>query len=177
LSILFGAQHPQPCVDTEGGDVQAIPLALARLADFVVMDLGASLGAPNRSALEHCHSLSLVIERDPICLPLARFMLQQIDAASHPLRLIAPVLVNRAPLFSPFPLADIERELGVPPVGVIPPAPDLFLAAQNAHKPAVTFQPEGLTAGAFLTLAENLAKQIRWPPIRTERADSMHEVA
>ena len=156
LSILFSPQQLHGSSEIVPGDAQAILLALAQLVDFVILDLGSSLSPAIRAVMPHCDRLALVLERDPVCLPLGRLMLEQIEAPSEAPRLIAPVVVNRTPLSAPFSLADIERELGAPPLGVIAPAPDLFLAAQRARQPVATFQPESIAAGAFLELARNL---------------------
>jgi Flp pilus assembly CpaE family ATPase len=67
------------------------------------------------------------------------------------------VIVNRAPLSVSASLAEVEHQLGIPIFGVIPPAPDVCCAAQNAHVPLVEFDPESLAAGSLVALAERLA--------------------
>jgi len=70
------------------------------------------------------------------------------------------VLVNRAALASPMPLVDIEVQLGIPILGVMPPAADLCAAAQNAHSPLLTFEPDSLPAIALRALSRILAHQV-----------------
>jgi septum formation inhibitor-activating ATPase MinD len=58
-------------------------------------------------------------------------------------------------------VSEIEAQLGLPIFGVIPPASDLCLAAQNARTPLVVFQAESLAAGSITALAERLANPVQ----------------
>jgi Flp pilus assembly CpaE family ATPase len=159
LSILFGPQRFQDYVDIGPDDVKALLTALANMADFVVVDLPPTLSEANRAALQNSACVALVLERDPICLPLAKLMLQEMESWNMAAHIIGPVVVNRVPLSSPFTTDEIERELGLPPLGVIAPAPDLFLAAQRAQTPVVRFQPESVAGGTLAAVAARLAAE------------------
>ncbi len=138
------------------GHAQALTRALAGMADFVIFDLPASLSNANRAIIEESGFLALVVERDPVCVHSGRLMARAIeswDAAPQ----VATVIVNRANLGCPMPMAEIDTQLGCPAFGVIPPEPDLCLRAQNARTPLVVFQPDSLVAESLIALAERLA--------------------
>jgi septum formation inhibitor-activating ATPase MinD len=61
------------------------------------------------------------------------------------------------------PISDIENQLSIPILGLIPPAPDLCASAQNAHTPLVTFDIESLPAMALRDLSRALAAEVPLP--------------
>jgi MinD-like ATPase involved in chromosome partitioning or flagellar assembly/HPt (histidine-containing phosphotransfer) domain-containing protein len=157
LRLLFGPQAIEQCREISPAHAKAILATLARLADYVIVDIPTSLGETNRAVIEDSSRLVLVVERDPICVQTAKLMLPWIGASNPALELTGAVVVNRAALATPMPIPEIEAQLGVPALKVIPPAPDLCMAAQKVGSPAVLFDPESLIAGSFAELAEHLA--------------------
>jgi Flp pilus assembly CpaE family ATPase len=129
---------------------------LARLADFIVVDLPAALTEANRAVIQASDLLALVVERDPICVQAGKMIRQSIEAWNNAPEMGA-VIVNRAALNVSASIAEMELQLGIPIFGVIPPAPEVCYAAQNAHAPLVLFDPESLAAGSMTALAERLA--------------------
>jgi Flp pilus assembly CpaE family ATPase len=130
---------------------------LNTLADFIVVDLPISLSETNRAVLEDADVWALVVEQDPICVQAAKRILQAMDG------LVATVLtgvavVNRAGLVAPMPMTSIQSELPVPIFGVIPPAPDLCAAAQNARSPLVKFDADSLAASSLRGLAKAISE-------------------
>lgn len=156
LSLLFGPQTVEPCQEPGPPHAKGILGVLAKLADFVVVDLPAALSEANRAAIQASDLLALVVERDPICVQTGKMIRQSIEAWNHAPEMGA-VIVNRAPLNASASIAEIELQLGVPILGVIPPAPDICCAAQTAHTPLVAFDPESVAAGSLTALAERLA--------------------
>ena len=156
LSLLFGPHSVEHRQELGQAHAIAILAMLARLADFVVVDLPAALSETNRAVIASSDLLALVIERDPICMQAGKIMLQAIEAWRNAPD-IGAVIVNRAPLNASTSIAEIERQLGLPIFGVIPPAPDAFSAAQNARTPLVAYDAESLAAGSMTALAERLA--------------------
>ncbi len=157
LSVLFGPQSTEECKEIGRDHAQAVCKVLAAMADYVVIDLPASLSDANRALVESADFLAIIVERDPICVQSARFMAKAIESLAGVPQPIEMVIVNRAALGAPMPLPEIDQQLGRHPLGVLPPEPDLCLAAQHAHAPLVAVQPESLLAGALTALAEKLA--------------------
>jgi pilus assembly protein CpaE len=156
LSLLFGPQTLEPCRELGQTHAIAILATLAKLADFVVVDLPAALTVSNRAVIQASDLLVLVVERDPVCVQVGKMTRQAVEAWNDAPDMGA-VIVNRAPLSVSASLAEVEHQLGIPIFGVIPPAPDVCCAAQNAHVPLVVFDPESLAAGSLAALAERLA--------------------
>jgi len=156
LNLLFCPQTGEPCPELGQAHAKAILALLAERADFVVVDLPPVLSETNRAVIQASSLLALVIERDPICMQAAKMMLQAIELWNVSPQ-IGAILVSRAPLNSSDSIAEIEIQLGIPILGVIPPAPDVCRAAQNARTPLVAFASESLVADSITALAERLA--------------------
>ncbi len=157
LSVLFGPQSIEDATPFEAAAVKAVLSALASLADTLVVDLPATFSEANIAAIQGSDALGLVLERDPVSVSAAKLMVRKVGSVHPSPRLIGAVVVNRAPLSVPIALTAIESQLGIPLLGAVAPAPDLFLAAQNARMPVVAFEPASVAAGTLTALAESLA--------------------
>jgi Flp pilus assembly CpaE family ATPase len=156
LSLLFGPETMEPCQELGQAHAKAILAILAGLADFIVVDLPTSLSETNQALIQRSDLLALVIERDPICMQAAKMILETIKLWNDAPE-IGAIIVNRTPVPSSASVAEIEMQLGIPIFGVIPPAPDVCSAAQNARTPLVAFDSESLVAGSIAAVADRLA--------------------
>jgi pilus assembly protein CpaE len=163
LNILFGPQTVDECQEITPSSASAVLDALSSLADYVVLDLFPTLSAGNRAIIQRSDALVLVVERDPLCIASARPILETIQSANVIPRLIGSVIVNRTPLAAPMDLSEIEMQLGIPTLAVIPPAADLCLAAQKARVPLCLFDPDSLAARSLGNLADALVMPSRKP--------------
>jgi pilus assembly protein CpaE len=155
LSLLLSPQTMEPCQEIGHAHAKAILATLGRMADFIVIDLPAGLSETNRAVVQASDLLALVIEKDPISVQAAKMVLQAIESWGDAPQ-IGAIVVNRASLNSSASIAELEIQLGVPVLGVVPPAPDVCLAAQRARTPLVALDPESLVAGSITALAERL---------------------
>lgn len=160
LQVLFGSRNLDAPLDLTPAHIQFALAALTEAADYVVADIPTSLADSNRALIEDAALLSLVVERDSLAVESARLLLRAIDSWKAGRVSLGAVLVNRAALVSPMPLAAIEIQLAIPILGVIPPAADLCAAAQNAHSPLLTFEADSLPAIAFGALSRIIAHQV-----------------
>jgi pilus assembly protein CpaE len=167
LSVLFGPQTAVECAEIEPEQANAITQSLGRMADYVVVDLPASLSEANRAVSEHCSSMALVVERDPVCVHSARLMVRAIESWNLAAQPIGAVIVNRASVVCPMPLPEINTLLGWQVLGVITPGADLCLSAQNACTPLVELHPESLVASSLNALSEILAPARSEVPLRS----------
>ena len=158
LSLLFGPATMEPCQELGQAHAKAILAMLARLADFVVVDLPTTLSEANRAVIQASDVLALVIERDAICLQAAKMILKVIQLWNDAPQ-IGAIIVNRTALTSAASIAEIEVQLGIPIFGVIPPASDVCSSAQNARTALVAFDSESLVAASITALAEVLANR------------------
>ncbi|MDP9115003.1 MAG: AAA family ATPase [Acidobacteriota bacterium] len=163
LQVLFGPRNPEEHLELTPANIQFALAALTEAADYVVADIPTSLSDTSRALIEDAALLSLVVERDSLAVDSARFLLRAVDAWKAGRVSLGMILVNRAALVSPLPLAEIEAQLALPLLGVIPPAADLCGAAQNAHSPLLTFEPDCLPAIALRALSQCIAQQFPLP--------------
>jgi Flp pilus assembly CpaE family ATPase/HPt (histidine-containing phosphotransfer) domain-containing protein len=173
LWFLFGPRTMEQRPEIRPGQVRALLTALAKVADYVIVDVPTSLGETNRAVIEDSSHLVLVIERDALCVQTAKLILHSLGGWTPALQVAGAVIVNRAALATPVPIQEIDAELGIPTLRLIPPAPDLCNAAQNAGSPVVTFDPESLVAGSMVALAERLAAA----PARLRGAENRTQMA
>ena len=156
LSLLFGPQSMEHSRELGPAHAKAVFAAFAKISDYIVVDLPAALSETNRAVIQASSVLALVIERDFICVQAAKIILQTVSSWSQ-VPQIGAVVVNRTPLNTSTSIAETELELGLPIFGMLPPAPDLCIAAQGAHTPVTIFEAESLIAGSITALAEKLA--------------------
>jgi Flp pilus assembly CpaE family ATPase len=168
LQVLFGPRSEHAPLDS--GTATGILALASEIADYVIVDLPASLSAANRAVLENSDCLALVVEREPISVQSAKLILGRVDSWKAGKLSIGAVVLNRAALVSPMPFAEIAAELRVRTLGVIPPATDLCAAAQHAHAPMVTLDTESLASVAMRDLSREIEELIpsAGPPERTE---------
>ena len=171
LQILFGSRSQQNSVSLDPANATGILGLASEIADYVIVDLPASLSETNRAVLEDSACLALVVERDPISVQSAKLILNRVDSWKAARLSIGAVIVNRAALVSPMPFAEIDAELRVATLGVIPPAPDLCAAAQHAHSPIVALDADSLVSVALLGLGREIEELV--PSARpTDRAET-----
>ena len=156
LQILFGSRSPHNSLPLDPANATGILALASEITDYVIVDLPASLSETNRTVLENSACLGLVVERDPISVQSAKLILNRVDSWKAGRLTIGAVIVNRAALVSPMPFAEIDAELRIATLGVIPPAPDLCAAAQHAHSPMVTLDADSLVSVALLGLGREI---------------------
>lgn len=171
LQVLFGPRSQQNSAPLDPANAAGILALTSEIADYVIVDLPASLSETNRAVLENSACLALVVERDPISVQSAKLILNRVDSWKAGKLTIGAVILNRAALVSPMPFAEIDAGLGIATLGVIPPAPDLCAAAQHAHSPMVTLDAESLASVALRDLGREI-EELMPPPRPAERAET-----
>jgi pilus assembly protein CpaE len=160
MKLLFGPRTLEQCGEIAPDSSKALPATLSTMADFVVLDLPPSLSEANRTAIANSDSLLLVVERDPFSVGAGKQVLDAVRSWNVMPPSAAAVVVNRASVGTPIDVSDIETKLAVPVIGLVPPAPDLCIAAQRAGVPLVLFEPESLAALAMSALADRVANRV-----------------
>ncbi len=160
LHLLFGSRDLDTPLDLTPAQARAVLADLTGAADYVVVDAPISLSAANRALIEDAALLVLVVERDSLAVDAARLLLHAIDSWKAGRVSLGAVIVNRAALVSPMPLADIEVQLAIPILAVIPPAADVCAAAQHAHSPLLALDADNLPAVALRALSRAISHQV-----------------
>jgi len=161
LSILFGPQTVDECGEIDPEQAKGIIQSLAPLADYVIVDLPPSLSPANRAVIEHSGSITLVVERDPVCVQLGKTIARSVESWRSAPRPIGAIVSNRGARGSWMPLTEIDAQLGCHMLGAIPLAADLCLNAQRASAPLVALYPDSLFARVLNGLSEKLAPAAR----------------
>ncbi len=157
LSVLFAPEQSGHVPQLDADWARRIVHKLAQLSDTAIIDLAPELSEQNRAMLGEVDTLALVVERDALALEAAKAKLGAMEEYGIGFREAGLVIVNRVPLSAPLPLTDIESQLGLPVLGVIPPAADLCASAYRAHTPVVKFDPQSLMGTSLVQLAKRLS--------------------
>ena len=101
LQVLYGARSQQNSAPLDSGNATGILALASEIADYVIVDLPASLSETNRAVLENSDCLALVVERDPISVQSAKLILSRVDSWKAGKLTIGAVILNRAALGLP----------------------------------------------------------------------------
>jgi pilus assembly protein CpaE len=155
LRLLPASENPR--------DVQLInrvenfpPLvtALAGLARYVVVDLGAGLPPFVEQVLPLCTDRVLVLEGSPNVIAQTRLLIDELSALHIDPASLTIVLNNRIRTEHQMPWTEVQQELGRPIAASLTPAPEMFLSASRIHTPAVLAQPTNMTSQQILKVAD-----------------------
>jgi Flp pilus assembly CpaE family ATPase len=128
-------------------------------ADYLVLDLGATVTQLVKCTLPLLNALGVVVDLEMLSVECARRLLSTIGQPDIcPRGPIGVVVVNRASLACPFSVDELQRLVGMPVLGTVPPAADLCNAAQKARRPVVIFEPESLAARSLVQVASSVAE-------------------
>jgi len=134
LRVLPAPRLPEDFGEIGPEHARAIVQLASTNFDLVVIDLPPSASAANREVLGLADVVALVLERDPAAVSAAGIMLSLLE--SWQVRAsIGSVVVARTTLPEVQSVAQINSELGLKRLGVVPCAPELF------HKAAVSREP------------------------------------
>lgn len=153
LRVLPG---PPPDQEVTPEQAEAIADALLGAADRVILDLAPRASLANAAILRRADRIVMVLEREPASVAAGCRLLEYLRAACRLEGLVQAVVVNRVAFACPLPLEEIERQLQVPILAVIPPNADLCVQARRAGAPVAFYQPDSALGACLLDLAERL---------------------
>lgn len=163
LRILFGPQAPPDCAEISAATATSLLRKLSSEADFVVVDLPPSLSPSSASILGASHHLALVVNPLPACLKLGNSILEGIRLCQTTPTSIGSVVVRLTSEGTPTSPAEIEAEMGVPILAIVPPAPELATQGERTRLPLVQSDPQSMVAEGFTTLAHRFPRQTSRP--------------
>jgi MinD-like ATPase involved in chromosome partitioning or flagellar assembly len=153
LRVLFGPQTATECRELDAARTMQVLDQLDGESPFIVVDLPVSLGAENRAILGASQHLALVVEPTSACLRLGRLTIDAIQSWEQPPTSIGAVVVRRRSEDPVRSMRELESELSIPILRVIPPAPELCVVGEQAHVPMIACDPENLAAEGLMALA------------------------
>jgi MinD-like ATPase involved in chromosome partitioning or flagellar assembly/FixJ family two-component response regulator len=159
LKVLFGPQKFRDFRLIEPDKAEALLDHLVQLADYVVLDLPDGWSPASRIAARRCQTGIVVFDNHPVSFSCGKLVLEQLSAAgaSHPL--LHATLVNRSGALFGLQMSELNIKLGCDILQVIPPAAELCLRSQEAHKPFILVDPESIPSVAVYELVHKLLAQ------------------
>jgi len=102
--------------------------------------------------------LTVVLDWEAQSIDCARRLIGDIAGPGKtPTARLRAIIVNRSAIASPPALNEVRKALGIPILGVIPPAADLCSAAAKARRAIVSFDPQSMVAESLALCATSIA--------------------
>ncbi len=139
--------------------VHLIVEALISQAAYLLLDLPAVTGSGVQLALEKSDQIMLVLEPETVSVACARADLKLLKAWGLADR-TSLMVVSRARSSNLIAPKEIEKELGLPVIGVLPPSPEVFYLAASLGKPVVLSKPDALAAESLIKLTNILLERL-----------------
>lgn len=134
---------------------------LARLAQFVILDIGTpNIPCFNR-LVSVCNELLVISEAQPESLKRTCMLLEQLPSlnTNHKTEVNVAV-INRQRADFQIKIDEVIETLGITPISVIPPGPELSFQAAQRQLPISYIMPNGIVALQLEKLAEHYAQVI-----------------
>ena len=129
---------------------------LSSMAEYVIVDFPCQPTRAVRAGLHCCNFVVLAVELEATCLASAQAMLEGLNSWGVGGNSVGAVLLHHRSGGSSMTVGYARTHLNCRIVGVIPPEPDLSLAALKAGQPLVLSHPESTAAVALTELATRL---------------------
>jgi pilus assembly protein CpaE len=130
---------------------------ISGMADHVIVDFPCQPTRAVRAGLHCCHFVILAVEMEATCVASAQAMLDGLNAWGVGGHSVGAVLIHHRLGGSSMTVGYARTRLNCHIVGVVPPEPDLSLAALKAGQPLVLSHPESTAAVALTELATRLS--------------------
>jgi MinD-like ATPase involved in chromosome partitioning or flagellar assembly len=135
--------------------------AMGEEAGYVLLDLGSTVTELVKCALPRLDALVLVVDMELLSIACAKRVLSAVQQPEIcPLGTIGIVVVNRSSLACPLSVDEVQRLIGTPVLGTVPPAGDLCSSALKVLRPVVHFDPESLAARSLVQVASSCAEMV-----------------
>jgi CheY-like chemotaxis protein len=165
LQILAGTIQPKDSLLMNALQAyEALVNRLSYLGKFLVLDLGAGLTPLAQKLLPACNVVVVIVEPVGNSVVHAKAMLADLAELGVPPQKTVPVVVNRIRSDTQLNWAQVEEQLGKPPVVAITPAPELLYLAARMKTTALAARPDSLTAQQFDKLAATILEIERQNP-------------
>jgi pilus assembly protein CpaE len=155
LRVLGGQTAPVGCgatldVEQAGG----LAAHLRALGDWLVVDLGRSLGDVQRAILSLCDQVVVVTEPGPVAEALAKQLADELISLEIQPHAMSAVVVNRGTAAARGGSAqEMEEALGISVAGVVPPAADLLKETEHRGVALVDAYPTSAVTQQIRSIA------------------------
>lgn len=131
---------------------------LARLTNFLILDIGNNLFPFAGKILNLIDELIVVIEPVPLTIKLTKSLLQDLTSFGVGEGRTKFVMVNKLRSNVQLTIPEVQEQLGRVVTGTITSAPELAYHASTNQKAMILQQPESITANQFQQLVEKVAR-------------------
>jgi len=146
LRVLFGPQKSDEFKEIGPDQAKAIIEGLAGMADYTIIDLPCYASGAGQAAIRRCDYVALVVEPELTCVMSGNVTLGLLRSCGVSGGLVGAIVVNRMIIARAMKLREIRSRLGCEIVGVVPPAAEACLAAQERGVPLVIYEPDSMAA-------------------------------
>ena len=155
--VLFGPQSRDAYLEVEPRQASAIVTALAKMAEFVILDLPSQLSSATQEALRLCQTVAVVTECEPASVQCGVSAIEQFVGWGIPRAQVSTIVVNRAVFPISMGAAEIRSRLGCELLGIVPTAALEFLHALECGLPLVVSHPGTAAAVSFTEIADRFS--------------------
>lgn len=169
LSVLLAPSRPEDADGFGLDDIAALLRFLKQRYPVVVVDTGVHLGDAFLVALREADSVLMVITPELPALRNAAKVLQVMGRLRYPLGRVQAVL-NRVRPENTIGQRQVQQQLGLPLLGMLPDAPDTVEAMANEGKAAAVFARSAL-AQAIEDVTERLLPALDSPMLQARAGE------
>lgn len=157
LRLLFAPSlHQENASTWTPALAEAILRHLRRMADLVLLDLGAGLTPVNRALVGLVNHVVLTFDPHPLTVTLLEMALDALKTIGGGANHIDLVMINRAPSSQTMTVQMVQDAVNRPVTQVISPAPEaMFLTAQH-RLPLVISDPLNMVSTQYQDLAQKI---------------------
>lgn len=155
--VLYGTHDADRAAELDAERTDTIIKGLARMAEFVILDLPSWPSAVTATATLQSEYVALVTEREPLAVRCGQAAVAQLKAWGVSERRVGAVVVGRSTLPLAMDLPTIRSLLGCGILRIVPPAGAACYKAYVDRLPLVLAQPDNEAAEVYLDIARTLA--------------------
>lgn len=157
IHVLFGTTEPKDGILMNAvGPMDALVNRLSFLAPYLILDLGAGLTPLTQKLIPSCAILLVVADPVANSAAHAKMLIADLVEMGVTKRNVQTVIVNRIRSDTQLNIAQMEEQLGQPPIVTITPMPELLYMSNRMKTTAIASRPDSLTYQQFIKLATTL---------------------
>ena len=161
LRMLLSSYQPTDVALLSNGEQMAVVIReLARMAPYLVLDLGVGLHPTTQHAIKQCSKLVLVVEPDPHTMVQIKSLVDDLKKIGFSANKIVAVLVHRVRTDQAMNVADVQRTLGLEIGTVFTPAPELAFKAAQLQQAMIAVEPDSFIAQQTLKLVNQIMEPV-----------------
>jgi septum formation inhibitor-activating ATPase MinD len=143
-------------MEIEPDRAEAVIKRLADMADYTIIDLPYHSSRAGQTAIQHCDLVALVVAPDLTCVLSGKVTLELLRSWGVSAGLVGAIIVRREIAARAMKLPEISSQLGCDIIGVMPPAGEVCIVAQERGVPLVFYQPDNIAAVSLSEIATRL---------------------